>query len=102
MFVVNKNKIMPDFSCDEISIEPYEYVRACRSSEIRELIIELVDKEHLSKSVLKLIDLGNDGTTKTTYLESEFIEKLNLFSQKYHSLTKEDEESLEVMFKKYI
>jgi hypothetical protein len=100
--VVNKNRIMPDFSCDEISIEPYEYVRACRSSEIRELIIELVDEEHLPKSVLKLIDLGDDGTTKTTYLENEFIEKINLLSQKYHSLTKEDEEFLEMIFKKYI
>ena len=93
---------MPDFSCDEISIEPYEYVRACRSSEIRELIIELVVEEHLPRSVFKLIDLGYDGTTKTTYLENEFIEKINLLSQKYHSLTKEDEESLEVIFKKYI
>ena len=100
--MVNKNRIMPDFSCDEISIEPYEYVRACRSSEIRELIIELVDEEHLPKSVLKLIDLGDDGTTKTTYLENEFIEKINLLSQKYHSLTKEDEEFLEMIFKKYI
>ena len=32
----------------------------------------------------------------------EFIEKINLLSQKYHSLTKEDEESLEMIFKKYI
>lgn len=100
--MINKNKIMPDFSCDEISIEPYEYVSACRSSEIRDLIIELVEEEHLPKSVLNLIGIGVDGKPRTTYLENEFMGKINLLSQKYHSLTKEDEQSLEVIFKKYI
>lgn len=93
---------MPDFSCDEISIEPYEYVRACRPSEIRDLIIELVEEEHLPKTVLKQVRIDKNGKAKTSVFEDEFLEKINLLSQKYHSLTKEDEQFLEVIFKKYI
>jgi hypothetical protein len=30
---------MPDFSVEDLEISPYEYVSACRGSEIRDLII---------------------------------------------------------------
>lgn len=97
-----KFKIMPDFSCEDISIEPYEYVRACRPSEIRDLIIELVEEEHLPKTVLNQVRIDKNGKAKTSVLEDEFLGKMNKLSEKYHTLTKEDEESLEVMFKKYL
>lgn len=93
---------MPDFYVEEISIGPYEYVRACRSSEIRDLIIELVEEEHLPKTVLNQIRMDKNGKPKTSVLEDEFLEKMNKLSEKYHTLTKEEEEFLEVMFKKYI
>jgi hypothetical protein len=93
---------MPDFSVEDLEISPYEYVSACRGSEIRDLIIELVDEGHLPKSVLNQIKTGKSGNPKTSVLEDEFLEKMNKLSQKFHSLTKEDEETLENIFKKYL
>lgn len=93
---------MPDFSVEDLEIEPYEYIRACSRSEIRDLIIELVDEEHLPKSVLNQIKTDKSGKSKTSVLEDEFLEKMDKLSQKFHSLTKEDEETLENIFKKYL
>jgi len=91
---------MPDFSVDDIEIEPYEYVNSCGSQDIEELIKELVDGGYLPTSVLKLNKTGKDS--KLGVLESDFIEKLNKLSNLYYSLSKEDEEILESVFKKYI
>jgi hypothetical protein len=93
---------MPDFSVEDLEISPYEYVSACCGSEIRDLIIELVDEGHLPKSVLNQIKTDESGNPKTSVLEDEFLEKMNKLSQKFHSLTKEDEETLENIFKKYL
>lgn len=93
---------MPDFYVDDIEIGPYEFVSACRPSEIRELIIELVEGEHLPKSVLSQIKTDKNGKPKTSILEDEFLEKMDKLSQRFHSITKEDEETLETIFKKYI
>jgi hypothetical protein len=91
---------MPDFSVDDISIEPYEYVSACGSGDIQELIDELVDAGYLPKSVLKYNKKGkvDDGLGR---LQSEFSDKLNKLVNAYYSMSKEDEETLETIFKKY-
>ena len=68
---------MPDFSVEDLEISPYEYVSACRGSEIRDLIIELVDEGHLPKSVLNQIKTDKSGNPKTSVLEDEFLEKMN-------------------------
>jgi hypothetical protein len=93
---------MPDFYVDDIEIEPYEYVRACSKSEIRELIIELVEEEHLPKSVLSQMKTDKNGKPKTSILEDEFLEKMGKLSQKFHVISREDEDTLETIFKKYI
>jgi hypothetical protein len=93
---------MPDFYVDDIEIEPYEYVRACSKSEIRELIIELVEEEHLPKSVLSQMKTDKNGKPKTSILEDEFLDKMEKLSQKFHCISKEHEEILETIFKKYI
>lgn len=93
---------MPEFYVEEIDIEPYEFVRACSQSEIRELIIELVEEEHLPKSVLSQMKTDKNGKPKTSILEDEFLEKMDKLSQKFHCISKEDEETLETIFKKYI
>lgn len=92
---------MPDFSPEELSIEPYEFVRACRPSEIRELIIELVEEEHLPKSVLSQVTTDKNGRSKISYLEEEFMEKMETLTKRFHSISKDDEEILEKIFKKY-
>jgi hypothetical protein len=92
---------MPDFSVDDIEIQPYEYVSACGSGDIKELIEELVDSGYLPKSVLTLNKKGktDDGLGR---LQSEFADKLQKLTNVYYSVSKEDEEVLETIFKKYI
>jgi hypothetical protein len=92
---------MPDFYVDDLVIEPYEFVRECSKSEIKELIIELVEEEHLPKSVLSQMKTDKNGKSRTSILEDDFLEKMDKLSQKFHTITKEDEEILETIFKKY-
>lgn len=91
---------MPDFSVDDIDIQPYEYLNACGPKDIEELIEELVDGGYLPKSVLNLHKKGkaDDGLGR---LQSEFSDKLQKLTNSYYSLSKEDEEVLETIFKKY-
>jgi hypothetical protein len=42
------------------------------------------------------------GKSKTTILEDEFLEKMGKLSQRFHTISKEDEEILEKIFKKYL
>lgn len=93
---------MPEFYVDDIDIEPYEFVRACSKSEIKDLIIELVEEEHLPKSVLQQMNTDKNGKPKTSILEDEFLEKMDKLSQKFHVISREDEDTLETIFKKYI
>jgi hypothetical protein len=92
---------MPEFYVEEIDIEPYEFVRACSTSEIKELIEELVEEEHLPKSVLSQMKITKDGKKNISYLEEEFLEKLDKLSKRFHSISRDDEEILETIFKKY-
>jgi hypothetical protein len=86
---------MPYFSTD-IDIDVYEFVSSCSRKEIKNLIDVLVEDGHLPELIL------NNGTNNTLgYHESEFIEKLTKLGTKYYSLSKEDEETLEKIFKKY-
>ena len=93
---------MPEFYVEEIDIEPYEFVRACSPSEIKELIEELVEEEHLPKSVLSQMKTSKDGKRNTSILEEEFLEKMDKLSKKFHTISREDEDTLETIFKKYI
>lgn len=92
---------MPDFTPDDISIEPYEYINSCGSGDIKELIEELVDAGYLPKSVLNLNKKGkpNDGLGR---LQSEFMDNFEKLSKVYYSISKEDEDILQTIFKKYI
>lgn len=91
---------MPDFSVDDIDIQPYEYVNACGSGDIKELIDELVDSGYLPKSVLTYNTKGKvDGLGR---LQSDFSEKLQKLTNVYYIISKEDEEILESIIKKYV
>jgi len=87
---------MPDFYVDELTIDAYEYVTSCTKSEIEELISELVDGDYLPKNVL---GPNNDKLSKAQF---DFSEKLNKLVNVYYSLSKEDEEILESIIKKYV
>jgi hypothetical protein len=92
---------MPDFTPDDISIEPYEYLNSCGPRDIEELIEELVGGGYLPTSVLKL-KKKNKPDNGLGRLQSDFAEKLEKLTKVYYSLSKEDEEILESLFKKYI
>jgi hypothetical protein len=92
---------MPEFTT-EIDIDPGEYLNSCSKTEIKNLIEYLVEDGHLPKSVLQQMNTDKNGKSKTSVLEDEFLDKMNKLSQRYHSITKDDEETLEKIFKKYL
>lgn len=89
---------MPYFTPDDLDIEPSEYLNSCSKREIKELIEFLVEDGHLPKSVL----IQSETSKSHSRLQSEFSEKLDMLAKKYHSISKEDEEILETIFKKYL
>jgi hypothetical protein len=84
-----------------LDIEVYEFVQACSRYDIKELIKELVDNDHLPK------DLYNDkGEVKKqiirkTASEIEFGQKLDKLKEKFFSLTQDEEVSLQTILNKY-
>jgi hypothetical protein len=92
---------MPDFTPDDMDIQPYEYVSACGPGDIKELIQELVDSGYLPTSVLNLNkkSKSDDGLGR---LQSDFAKKLQKMTDVYYTISKEDEETLETIINKYI
>lgn len=92
---------MPEFT-SEIDVDPGEFIDSCTKREIKELIEYLVEDGHLPKSVLNQMTPDKNDKPRTSMLEDEFIEKMVKLSEKYHMISKEDEENLETIIKKYI
>lgn len=88
---------MPEFTT-EIDIEPSEYIDSCSKSEIKELIEMLVEDGHIPKSSLS----QSEHSKSYSKLQQEFTLKLEQLSNKYHSISVEDEEKLEQIFKRYL
>ncbi len=94
-----KNLTMPYV---DIDIEIYEFVRSCSKSEIKELIEELVENDHLPKDVInKKGDVKKEMSRKTNS-ELEFSDKLDKLKEKYFSLSQEEELSLNNIFNKHL
>ncbi len=90
---------MPNIDFD---IEVYEFVRACSKRDIKELIKELVDEGHLPKDLyFKNGELKKEMNRKLSS-EIDFEEKLDKLKTKYFSLNKDEEDSLEKIFKKHL
>lgn len=86
----------------DIDIEIYEFVRSCSKNEIKELIEELIDNDHLPKDVLnKKGDVKKEMSRKTGS-EIDFAQKLDKLKEKYFSLSQEEELFLQNIFNKYI
>lgn len=89
---------MPSFYVDDVDIDVDEFLSACSSREIKEVIDALVEDGHLPKNVIN----SEGGNPKRGVLEIEFIDKLELLKEKYYSLTLEDEQTIQEIFKKYL
>jgi hypothetical protein len=86
----------------DIDIEIYEFVRSCSKSEIKELIEELVENDHLPKDVINTKGDVKKEMSRKTNSELEFSDKLDKLKEKYFSLSQEEELSLNNIFNKYI
>jgi hypothetical protein len=86
----------------DIDIEIYEFVRSCSKKEIKELIEELIENDHLPKDVINTKGDIKKEMSRKTNSELEFSEKLDKLKEKYFSLSQEEELSLNNIFNKHI
>jgi type III secretory pathway lipoprotein EscJ len=86
---------MPEFE-SYIDVDVDEMLDACSRREKDELI-DLLVEEGLVKRLV-----GKNGSSKLSVMESEFFEKIDMLKDKYYSLSKEDEETMNNLFKKYL
>jgi hypothetical protein len=85
----------------DVDIDIDDFLWNCSKYEIKELINLLVERGHLSKEVLNSNGEVKEEPTFKGRGESEFSEKLDLLKTKFYSLTQEEEEFFESVFKKY-
>lgn len=86
----------------DIDIEIYEFVRSCSQREIKELIEELIENEHLPKDVINQKGDVKKEMHRKTGSEMEFENKLDKLKEKYFSISQEDDVTLQSIIKKYI
>jgi type III secretory pathway lipoprotein EscJ len=86
---------MPEFE-SYIDVDVDEMLDACSRREKDELIDLLVEEGLVRRLV------GKNGSSKLSVMESEFFEKIDMLKDKYYSLSKEDEETMNNLFKKYL
>lgn len=86
---------MPEFDT-YVDVDADEFVSACNKREIKELIEVLIENGHISPSA------STESDKNVGVLESDFIEKIEKLKQKYYRLSREDENILEELFKKYL
>lgn len=85
---------MPTFYADDIDIDVDEFLNSCDSSEIKELIDCLVEGGYINSD--RTISERGMSVGETFYVEA--IEKL---ADKYHMLTKEEEELIIKLSKRF-
>jgi hypothetical protein len=86
---------MPEFE-SYIDVDVDEMLDACSSREKDELI-DLLVEEGLVKRLV-----GKNGDSKLSIMELEFFEKIDRLKDEYYSLSREDEETMNNLFKKYL
>lgn len=85
-----------------IDIDVDDFLYSCSSYDIKELINALVEDGHLPKEILNKEGEVREEMIRRGRLEEEFSERLETLKTKYYSLSKEDEEFFEEVFKKYL
>lgn len=81
---------MPDFTPDDIDISPSEFVGACNSREINELIDVLVEDGHIEPNQLN--KNGGNGVKRPNVNDERFWESLNHLAKCRDLLTITEEE----------
>jgi hypothetical protein len=90
---------MPNLDLD---IEVYEFVRACSKRDIKELIEELIESGHLPKDIYDPKGEVKKEMNRKTSSELDFEDKLDKLKLKFFSLSRDEEESLEKIFKRHL
>lgn len=85
-----------------IDIDVDDFLYSCSKYDIKNLINALVEDGHLPNSVYYHSDKGKEKISKLTSSEIDFYDKLDQLKEKYFSISKEDEDILSSIFKKYI
>jgi hypothetical protein len=74
---------MPDFTPDDINVEPREFVNSCNKREIDELIDELITHGFIDESAISSEQSDNTINKK----DCDFVDALNRLRNKRHLLT---------------
>jgi hypothetical protein len=75
---------MPSFYSDaEVEVDVTEFLEACNSYEIKEVIEYLEDEGHISRK--------NRFNEKASLNESDYLHNLSVLIGNYHNVTKEEE-----------
>jgi len=94
---------MPKFTeVQEIHIDPYEYILACNSSEIKDLVEQLDSDGHIEKEI-EYVSNGQDTDYTIDDESIDFTFKRNLLSlfHKWNYISPEDEEIINKIAEKY-
>ena len=89
----------------DVDLDVDEFLSYCSKRDIDEIIDALIEDEYLPSDVSRkntLKSAKSDKEVKIGKMESSFVEKLEGLSKKYYTLSSEDEETLELIFKKYL
>jgi|688.fasta_scaffold781357_3 hypothetical protein len=86
---------MPEFE-SYVDVDVDEFVSSCSKREIKELIECLVEDGHLEKN--QFIKQPND---KKGVFEEEFLNKLEVLSTKYYSMSEEEVDMIDNLYNKY-
>jgi hypothetical protein len=81
---------MPDFTPDDIDIDPIEFVDACTSRERQELIDYLVECGHISEDQ-KDIKTNNHGVRRPNINDESFWGSLDYLKKCRHLLSLDEE-----------
>jgi hypothetical protein len=85
-----------------IDIDVDDFLYSCSSYDIRELITALVEDGHLPKEVLNKEGEVREETIRRGRGEEEFSQRLESLKTKYYSLSQEEEEFFDKLFKRYL
>jgi hypothetical protein len=88
---------MPTFYTEDIDIDPDEFLDSCSKRERDELIDILVEGGY----VIRVGDSGMPISKDGSPLEDEHMGKCRTLSQKFYSMSSEDLEVLETLYRKY-
>lgn len=88
---------MPDFLIDDLGITPDEFLSKCNRKEIDELINLLDEEGYLPEDYKERVDYD-----KLCVSEKIFVDYVVGLTNKWTSLSKEDEETIIRIAKKYV